>query len=477
MGYYDDDMVQKLKETIQAQQAQLEALAESPSKHSVVLRVRPKGDKALVLMGNEAMEVLIPKRLRGTIKAGHYSIHNGMTGALVGLSDDVTGPGGIATVNAMLDTGQVEVQTDGGQARVVYLSPYVKGEIKPGVRVQLDKGENLIILNLGPDKRGFTIPERIDVRWNDIGGLEEAKRELREAIELPVKMPDLFERYGHKPAKGILLYGPPGCGKTLLAKASVGSLADLHGEDAAASGFIYVKGPEVLSTWVGQAEATIRSLFTRAREHFKEKGFPAVVFIDEADAILGARGDGRTGSMSHTIVPQFLSEMDGLETTGAPIVLLATNRPDTLDSAVVRDGRVDRKIRITRPGQKDVQDIAKLNLRHRPVKDDDLHKYVAQGIFSEDRKLYRFKAVDGSEHHMTLGHVVNGAMVAGIVSRATSKAMQREIESGKLSSIVRDDIDLAISENVQQMRDVNLKPEVDEFIEASKVQFTHMERV
>src|SRR5208283_4208865 len=170
----------------------------------------------------------------------------------------------------------------------------------------------------------------------------------KEAIELPFTHKDIFAHYNKKPPKGLLLYGPPGCGKTLVGKATTNSLANIFGAKAISSGFIYVKGPEILNMYVGESGRRIREIFQRGRKHFDKYKFPAVIFIDEAEAVLSERGTSRSSDVDKTIVPMFLSEMDGLDENHA-IVMLATNRPKMLDPAVVREGRVDRHIKVSRP--------------------------------------------------------------------------------------------------------------------------------
>lgn len=201
----------------------------------------------------------------------------------------------------------------------------------------MDPSGLVVVRDLGKDTQRFSLNQPSTVTWDDIGGLVDAKQQMLEAVELPWKHPDLYAHYGKKPLRGVLLYGPPGCGKTMLGAAAASSLARTHGKDQIESGYLYVKGPEILDPFVGVTEATIRELFERGRAHEKAHGYPATLFIDEADAILGKRGGNGPNSsiIDHTVVAQFLSEMDGLDKNGT-IVILATNRADILDPAVTR---------------------------------------------------------------------------------------------------------------------------------------------
>lgn len=282
-------------------------------------------------------------------------------------------------------------------------------------------------------------PDKIpDVKWEDIGGLESAKADMREAIEFPHHHKELFKHYSIPGIKGILLAGPPGCGKTLLGKAAATSLQVLHGKESAKTSFLYVKGPEILNQYVGQSEQTIRDLFWDARRHKEEHGYPAVIFLDEADAILAARGTRNIG-IGNTIVPMFLTEMDGLEESGA-IVIIATNRPDVLDPAIIRDGRVDRRILVTRPGMMEAAVILTLNLNKVPLqkglKAEELAEDITGQIWSADCQVQK---------GLLLRDIVNGAMLANCVKLAVSSAMHRDIASGKKpSGVGLEDLQAAI---------------------------------
>lgn len=276
-------------------------------------------------------------------------------------------------------------------------------------------------------------PESIpDVQWDDIGGLDEAKATMIEAIELPHKNKDLMSFYGKKQIKGLLLCGPPGCGKTMLGKAAATSLATIYGDKKAKTGFLYVKGPEILNCYVGETEKTIRNIFMDARRHKEQHGYPAIVFLDEADAILAARGTRSVG-IGNTIVPAFLTEMDGLEESSA-IVIIATNRPDVLDPAIVRDGRIDRRLTVTRPRLEEGTKIILMNLKRVPlvkgIKIDSLAEEMGVSFYHHDRFV---------RQGVRLSDMVNGAMLANCVEIASSFAMRRDMENGKRSGVTIED--------------------------------------
>ena len=206
----------------------------------------------------------------------------------------------------------------------------------------------------------LVLEEIPDVSYEDIGGLEGQIEAIRDAVELPFLYAELFHEHELEPPKGVLLYGPPGCGKTLIAKAVAKSLAEKvaerTGRDDARSYFLNVKGPELLNKYVGETERQIREIFQRAKER-SEEGLPVIVFFDEMDSIFRTRGTGISSDVESTIVPQLLSELDGVETLKNVIVIGASNREDLIDPAILRPGRLDVKIKIERPDGPQAKDI------------------------------------------------------------------------------------------------------------------------
>jgi proteasome-associated ATPase len=262
------------------------------------------------------------------------------------------------------------------------------------------------------------------VSWNDIGGLCEVKEEVRRVIEEPIIHQDLYKAYKQPIPKGILLYGPPGNGKTMIGKAIATSLAEAStSNEVTESNFFSVKGPELLNKYVGQSEENIRTLFHNANTYYKKYKTPAVIFIDEAEAILSARGSRRVSDMETTIVPQFLSEMDGIQQSTA-IVILATNRADMLDQAIIRDGRIDRKILIPNPDHGTAASILKVHLSR--VGKEELHTGTTQMLF-DNLPLYEVDYSTNKKGSINLCQVINGAMLAGLVQTATSYAIKRDI--------------------------------------------------
>lgn len=394
----------------------------------------------------------------------HEGLRPGTTVKIVGdtlqildVVADAPAAGEVCTVSRVASPSSCEIDRAGTARAVAY-----HGALEEGDRVMLDASGSVVVANLGQPKNACTLSAPTGVTWDDIGGLEDAKRQLREAIEAPVRYAEAFARYGKRPIKGVLLYGAPGCGKTMLGKAAATALGQLHGD--AAGAFFYVKGPELLNAYVGTTEERVRALFASARRHRARHGYPAIVFLDEADALLGKRGIG-LGTLSSTVVPAFLAEMDGLEDTGA-LVLLATNRPDVLDPAVIRDGRIDRRIRVERPSKVAARAILARRLASAPlaVQVEDAAETAIAALYDKAHALYyvRKHSSVGRGVAMTLGHVVSGAMLTGIVDRATSSAMQREIEGGD-GAVTLEDMHAAVAEAHAQSVDMNHMDEIAEF--------------
>lgn len=276
----------------------------------------------------------------------------------------------------------------------------------------------------------FALDTLPNVAWEDIGGLEDAKKQFLEAVEIPYKNRELYAFYKKRHIKGILLSGPPGCGKTMLGKAAAYELAQLHGKESSRTGFLYVKGPEILNCYVGNTEETIRSLFSDAQRHYEVHGYPAIIFLDEADAILAARGPHTLG-LTNTIVPAFLTEMDGLIESSA-LVVIATNRPDILDPAIIRDGRVDRKITIGRPDERQARIILNKELRKVPTL-ESLEDCFIEHLWAANL-----------ENGVWLRDVINGAMLVNCVQFAISSALHRDIANGKPSGLTQEDAVFAV---------------------------------
>lgn len=389
--------------------------------------------------------------------------------------------GEIARVQRRLDERTCEVSAN-GSSFVVRSGVFEGNLIEEGDRVALDRSGQIIVRKLGKSGDEYLFSQPTGVAWDDIGGLEEAKRELREAIELPHAHKKAYEWLEMKPPKGFLLFGPPGCGKTLLGKAAATSLAQIYTGKTDSSGFFYVKGPEFLQRYVGDSEAKVREVFANAAKFKERNGYPAIIFIDEAESILRRRGSGISSDVENTIVPMFLTMMDGLSKSGA-IVMLTTNRADMLDPAVLREGRVDRRILITRPSLSEAEEIFRIHLRKAPLADGNIFGHAASAaneLFNPQHVLYRIQLKKEGrivEERFCLSDLVSGAMIAGIVSRAKTIAFRRYVMNKRLEGVSERDLKQAIQETYNENLRLKNSEALEDFIADYRGEVVALKRV
>ena len=358
--------------------------------------------------------------------------------------------GAIAFVAQKLDDETVVVDLPGGR-RTVSVGRFTGNQLEESGRVVLDASQSVIVQNLGLEDGSFSVSDAEMVMWDQVFGQDDARYRIQEALDGPARWPELYKRFKKKTPSGFLLFGPPGCGKTLLAKATYSAYAQACKEKGIpiASGFILVSGPELLSKYVGVAEAAIRHIFACARKFYKKYGIPAFIFIDECEAIAADRNSGISSDILKTIVPAFLAEMNGIRRAGC-IVMMATNKPESLDPAF-REGRIDLFIEVARPNRESAGKIFASNLKDIPVsRTTTLEKLVStavENLYSDKYVLYTITKSDNTKVVFTLAQVVNGAMiVSGIVEEAKQLALERNksVTPDKFVGICEDDIIAAI---------------------------------
>jgi len=376
---------------------------------------------------------------------------------------DTTGE--VVSLKEVLEDGvRAIVVVRGDDERVCELATAIRGmHLRSGDLLRLDPSSNLLLEKLDqPEVEHLLLQEIPNISYSDIGGLDSQIEQIADAVELPFLHADLFAEHQLPAPKGILLYGPPGCGKTLIAKAVANSLARKvaarTGDDKGRSYFINIKGPELLNKYVGETERQIRLIFERAREK-SEEGWPVIIFFDEMDSMFRTRGTGISSDMESTIVPQLLAEIDGVEGLRNVIVIGATNREDLIDPAILRPGRLDVKIKIERPDADAARQIFGRYLTSElPISQSDIDRLgngdtsqavramVDQAVTemyatSDNNRFLEVTYQNGEKEIMYFKDFSSGAMIENIVRRAKKLAIKRLIESGIKGICLQDLVD------------------------------------
>src|SRR6187200_2671369 len=369
--------LREAREHIAALREEVDKLTAPPSAYGVIVGKNDDGTVDVLTSGRKMRVGLHPDIDVDSLERGAEVVLNESFNVILARSPEITGE--VVTIKDVLEDGvRALVVGRADEERICELADSVRGiHLRSGDTMRLDHRTNLLLEKLPrPEVEDLLLEEVPDISYEDIGGLDTQIEQIADAVELPYLYAELFAEHRLPAPKGILLYGPPGCGKTLIAKAVANSLArkvaSATGEGKGRSYFINIKGPELLNKYVGETERQIRLVFQRAREK-SEEGMPVIVFFDEMDSLFRTRGTGISSDMESTIVPQLLAEIDGVETLKNVIVIGASNREDLIDPAILRPGRLDVKIKIERPGEEQAAQIFSRYLTAElPLADDEV---------------------------------------------------------------------------------------------------------
>jgi proteasome-associated ATPase len=449
--------LREARDQIIALKEEVDRLAQPPSGFGIFLGPAEEGT-ADVFTGGRKMRVNISPNVElDELRPGQEVVLNEALNVVIAQGYETVGE--IVMLKELLaDSERALVISHADEERVVRLAePLLTGEtLRAGDSLLLEPRSGYVYERIPKAEVEELILEEVpDIQYHDIGGLSGQIEQIRDAIELPYLHADLFKEHKLRPPKGVLLYGPPGCGKTLIAKAVANSLAKQVAKATANSGeakvgksfFLNIKGPELLNKYVGETERHIRLVFQRAREKASE-GMPVIVFFDEMDSIFRTRGSGVSSDVENTIVPQLLSEIDGVEGLENVIVIGASNREDMIDPAILRPGRLDVKIKIERPDAEAAKDIfSKYVLTELPLHPDDMSEHgnsaaatvvamiqrVVERMYteSEENRFLEVTYANGDKEVLYFKDFNSGAMIENIVARAKKMAIKEFLDTGQ----------------------------------------------
>ncbi len=456
--------LREARDQIIALKEEVDRLAQPPSGFGVFLQANSDGT-ADVFTGGRKMRVSVSPSIEiDELRPGQELVLNEALNVVIALGYETVGE--VVMLKELLEGGdRALVISHADEERIVRLAePLLAGPLRAGDSLLLEPRSGYVYERIPKAEVEELILEEVpDITYDLIGGLGPQIEQIRDAIELPYLHADLFKEHQLRPPKGVLLYGPPGCGKTLIAKAVANSLAKQvarrtaelatqNGESGQSakegkSFFLNIKGPELLNKYVGETERHIRLVFQRAREKASE-GMPVIVFFDEMDSIFRTRGSGVSSDVENTIVPQLLSEIDGVEGLENVIVIGASNREDMIDPAILRPGRLDVKIKIERPDAEAARDIfSKYVVADLPLHRDDIAEHggsaestvvemiqrVVERMYSEtqENRFLEVTYANGDKEVLYFKDFNSGAMIQNIVDRAKKMAIKEFLETGR----------------------------------------------
>jgi proteasome-associated ATPase len=443
--------LREAREQIIALKEEVDRLAQPPSGYGVFLEAREDGTVDIFTGGRKLRVNVSPAVEIEDLQRGQEVMLNEALNVVEAL--DFEQQGEVVSLKEVFADGiRALVVAHADEERIIKLAEPLRGvHLRPGDSLMLDTRSGFAYEKIHKAEVEELVLEEVpDISYEEIGGLGSQIEMIRDAVELPYLHADLFREHKLRPPKGILLYGPPGCGKTLIAKAVANSLAKQVAERTGEEGksyFLNIKGPELLNKYVGETERHIRLVFQRAREK-ASAGTPVIVFFDEMDSIFRTRGSGVSSDVENTIVPQLLSEIDGVEGLENVIVIGASNREDMIDPAILRPGRLDVKIKIERPGAEAAKDIfSKYLTSDLPLHPDEIKEHgdsrestieamlqtVVERMYTEteENRFLEVTYANGDKEVLYFKDFNSGAMIQNIVDRAKKMAIKQFLDSGQ----------------------------------------------
>ncbi len=431
------------------------------------------GSMPMILLGDSEYVVTVDPAIKEASLTLGTRVRLNEAYAIIGLAPG-SEQGSIVRVSEMLEDGRIKIGGDmpGGENRLIFRGDALTDvKIHSGDEVRLDVSGKIAVEHFVKNENRDLFMETVpDISWEQVGGQPDAIRLIRETIEHPLLHPEVYEKYGKKTIKGILLYGPPGCGKTLLGKATARTLAKEYSErqgKEVKEYFMSISGPKILNMWVGETERMVREIFKTAREKAKD-GYLVFIFMDEAESLLRTRSSGRHFSMSNTVVPQFCAELDGLESLENVVLMLTSNRPDYIDPAVLRPGRIDRKVKVIRPDKEATRQILNIYLKATLPLDPLLvakhdgestcaQRELVEGVLDalwSKRKSNEFLEIalrSGKSDTLYRSDLVSGAIIESVVDRAKETAIRRTLANLKTETgITLEDLTEALDQEYKE---------------------------
>jgi proteasome-associated ATPase len=454
--------LREAREHIAALREEVEKLTMPPSAYGTFLGTNDDGTVDVFSAGRKMRVSVHPELELDELERGQEVVLNESLNVVLARSPEMQGE--VVVLKDLLEDGtRALVVGRADEERVCELGDSLVGQhLRAGEHMLMDARSGMLVERIPrPEVEELVLEEVPDITYADVGGLDDQIEQIQDAVELPYIHSELFHEHKLQPPKGILLYGPPGCGKTLIAKAVANSLAtrvaEKTGNEQTRSYFLNIKGPELLNKYVGETERQIRLIFERAREK-SEEGVPVIVFFDEMDSLFRTRGTGISSDIESTIVPQLLAEIDGVESLKNVIVIGASNREDLIDPAILRPGRLDVKIKIERPNAESAKQIfsrylvptlplAESEAKHfdgdpgatvRAMIDDSVEAMYAT---DDDNRFLEVTYQNGDKEILFFKDFASGAMIENIVRRAKKLSIKRQIAGGERGISTQDMLD------------------------------------